>query len=348
MGELISFIETKIKSYFRGFKNLFYRIFILFVEGIIYMKKHYIRLFIFIFLAGIYFFIKIGGQSSKSNFLDKPKTLTAEVTLNHGASEKLESTFAQINYWISTGNYEKLSKEFNTTKEIVKSIASFELIPNYKSRELELIMAKLRESNDLIKIDDKYISKELIKLYETLVDFDMYSDLMSNFTIVVNINGNFDSDFSIILNYFESTLNNDKVLIKNKEDFLTIAKQKMHFLDERFKLLKFTVYNNTEGNKSTVIVSNDNTARLDKVHEIIGYLEVEKELLQKQILENNYIIRLNTTFTHSLDKNSKEVISFLEYPLTVLIIKLIGLYAMIEILINLVIFIGKYDKSKTK
>jgi len=206
-------IGNMFKSFFKSIANMFKWLFFIFIDFILYLKKHYIILGLGLLLGfGLSF---LGNQKSQTYYGQ------ATLRTNYNAQLDLKEKVAAINSLIQKHDSLGLEKILNLPSEEAAHFTSFELTPVI---------------NDVFLIDDY---EEYLMSKDTVVyKFIEYKDYKNNISKNDNLNHYWslkitaDSPlvFKDLNEKIKALLNKDIALEKRKQNFLSyldIKKQKL-------------------------------------------------------------------------------------------------------------------------
>ena len=206
-------IGNMFKSFFRGIGNMFKWLFFIFVDSILYVKKHYI-----ILGSGLLLGLGLSFLGSK-----KAETYYGQATLrtNYNAQLDLKEKVAAINSLIQKHDSISLGKMLDLPSEDVAHFTNFELKPVI---------------NDVLLIDDY---EEYLMSKDTVVyKFIEYKDYKKNISKNENLNrywslkilADSPSVFKEMNEKIKTLFNKDTAIEKRKQNFLfylDIKKQKL-------------------------------------------------------------------------------------------------------------------------
>lgn len=281
LGQLFKLIGNAFERFFKFIGSIFYKLFLVFVWFVFFIKKHILKLVI----AGI---VGVALGFILQSVSDPVYKSYVTVKQNYDTGENLYNSISYYNDLVKQKDYITLENVLGVDKSLAKSILAFEIKSVVNEND------KLKEYDDYLKTLDTAVAKTVT--YEMfLKNNEEYSHQYQQITIKAKRRDNFKTIFDNIIenvesnDYFKKERNKAIDELNMKKEALKEALAKSDSLQSTYKRV---LEKGIEGKGSEIGITFEGSNTNDKTKEYELYLN-DLKLRSDMIMVERYLIDLD-------------------------------------------------------
>jgi len=246
LGQLFKMIGNMFDRFFRFLGNIFNKVFLAFIWGVFFVKKHVVKLVIAAILGFVYGLFK--EYNSEPVYES-----TMLIRQNYNTGESLYNTINYYNGLIEQADFTTLAQELSVDSVYVTSIVSFEVKPLVNDNQRLIEFDKYAK-----RLDSSLVAKIEYKDYLKNVDESIYQ--MQQLTIRSKANDNFKEVFQAIVDklnsipYYKREQEKDIRQLENQKLAIMNAMAQSDSLQKTYKKVLESTLEATKGSQTSITI----------------------------------------------------------------------------------------------